>query len=337
LMRCATRNVFVKSPNEQTNPEWGTSPEKRSTETYIRYGFVILDKPRGPTSHEAVAWLKRILGVERAGHAGTLDPKVSGVLPVAIAESTKMLMALSKSDKAYVAVAKFHGDVDEESLRRVLEMFRGDIWQRPPLRSSVKRSLRVRKVYDLQLLEMDGRYAVLYMYVEAGTYARKLIHDIGEVLGVSANMRELRRVSVGCFTEDEAVTLQDIADAVALWRRYGDDTMIRRVIRPVEEMVRHLPKVWVKDGAVDALCHGASLAAPGVVKFEEPFTRGQLLAIMTLKNELIGLAKALVDSEEVKRMERGLVAKMDRVLMRKGTYPPLWREKKQAEAKSKEG
>lgn len=317
----------MKVPNESTNPEWGTPPDKRDPETHIRYGFVVLDKPRGPTSHETVAWLKRILGVDRAGHAGTLDPKVSGVLPVAIAESTKMLMALSRSDKAYVAVAKFHGDVDEQRLREVLAMFRGEIWQRPPLRSSVKRSLRVRKVYELELLELDGKYAVLYMHVEAGTYARKLIHDIGEVLGVSANMRELRRVSVGCFDEREAVTLQDVADAVALWRRYGDDTMLRRVIRPVEEMVRHLPKIWVKDGAVDALCHGAALAAPGVVKFEEPFSRGQLLAIMTLKGELIGLAKALVSSEEVKQMEKGLVAKMDRVLMKKGTYPPLWKKK----------
>nr|BAE96950.2 Cbf5 [Thermoproteus tenax] [Thermoproteus tenax Kra 1] len=225
-----------------------------------------------------VAWLKRILNVEVAGHSGTLDPNVSGVLPVAIAEGTKALMALSRADKTYVAVAKFHGDVDEAKLREVLAYFTGAIYQRPPLRSAVKRQLRVRHVYSLELLELDGRYALLRMHVEAGTYARKLIHDIGEVLGVSANMRELRRVGVGCFTEEEAFTLQDIADAVYIWRNYGDDTVLRQIVKPIEEIARGVAKIWIKDGAVDAVCHGAPLAAPGVVKFEEPFQRGDLVA-----------------------------------------------------------
>lgn len=324
-MRCGSREVFVKI-QEGTNPEWGRPPSQRPAEEHIRYSLVLLDKPRGPSSHEVVAWVKKILGVDRAGHAGTLDPKVSGVLPIAVAEGTKVLMALSRSDKVYVAVAKFHGDVDVERLRAVLQELQGAIYQKPPLRSAVKRQLRTRHVYSLELLEVDGRYAVIKMHVEAGTYARKIIHDIGEILGVGANMRELRRVAVSCFAEDETVTLQDVADAYYVWRKYGDDTYLRRVLLPIEEVARHLPKIWVRDSAVDALCHGAPLAAPGVAKFEIPFSRGELVALFTLKGELIGVGRALVDGEEVKKMERGLVARTDRVVMRRGTYPPMWRK-----------
>jgi len=324
-VKCVSREVFVKV-QEGTNPEWGKPPSQRPTEEHIRYSLVLLDKPRGPSSHEVAAWVKKILGVERAGHAGTLDPKVSGVLPIAIAEGTKVLMALSRSDKVYVAVAKFHGDVEVERLRSVLQELQGAIYQKPPLRSAVKRQLRTRHVYSLELVEVEGRYAVIKMHVEAGTYARKIIHDIGEILGVGANMRELRRVAVSCYAEDETVTLQDVADAYFIWRRYGDDAYLRRVLLPVEEIARHLPKIWVRDSAVDALCHGAPLAAPGVAKFEIPFSRGELVAFFTLKGELIGIGRALVDSEEVKKMERGLVARTDRVVMRRGTYPPMWRK-----------
>jgi H/ACA ribonucleoprotein complex subunit 4 len=324
-VRCGSREVFVKT-QEGTNPEWGRPPSQRPAEEHIRYSLVLLDKPRGPSSHEVAAWVKKILGVDRAGHAGTLDPKVSGVLPIAVAEGTKVLMALSRSDKVYVAVAKFHGDVDVERLRAVLQELQGAIYQKPPLRSAVKRQLRTRRVYSLELLEVDGRYAVIKMHVEAGTYARKIIHDIGEILGVGANMRELRRVAVSCFAEDETVTLQDVADAYYIWRKYGDDAYLRRVLLPIEEVARHLPKIWVRDSAVDALCHGAPLAAPGVAKFEIPFSRGELVALFTLKGELIGVGRALVDGEEVKKMERGLVARTDRVVMRRGTYPPMWRK-----------
>lgn len=322
-MKCS-REVFVKF-QESTNPQWGKPPRERSPEEAIKYSIVIVDKPRGPSSHEVAAWVRKILNVDRAGHAGTLDPKVSGVLPVAVAEGTKALMALSRADKTYVAVAKFHGDVDVEKLRAVLGEMEGVIYQKPPLRSAVKRQLRTRRVYSLELLEVEGRYAVLKMHVEAGTYVRKIIHDVGEILGVGANMRELRRVAVACFTEDEAVTLQDLADAYLLWRRYGDDAYLRRVVLPVEEVARHLAKIWVRDSAVDALCNGAPLAAPGVAKFEHPFARGELVALFTLKGELVGLGRALVDSSEVGKLERGLVARVDRVIMPRGTYPPMWR------------
>ncbi|MFP3304812.1 MAG: RNA-guided pseudouridylation complex pseudouridine synthase subunit Cbf5, partial [Vulcanisaeta sp.] len=254
---CNEPEVLVKIPNEETNKEWGLPPENRSMDLYLRYGFIVIDKPRGPTSHEVAAWVKRILNLDRAGHSGTLDPGVSGVLPVALGESTKAMPAINTLDKEYIMVMKLHGDVDDDKLRAILKEFTGAIYQRPPLRSAVKRQVRVKHVYELELLERDGRYVLIRMNVESGTYARKLAYDIGEVLGVGANMRELRRVRVGCFTEKEAVKLQDLKDAYTLYKEYGVEDLLRTYVKPVEYMVRHLPKVWIRDSAVDAICHGA--------------------------------------------------------------------------------
>ncbi|KUO82003.1 tRNA pseudouridine(55) synthase TruB [Vulcanisaeta sp. EB80] len=334
---CNEPEVLVKIPNEETNKEWGLPPENRSMDLYLRYGFIVIDKPRGPTSHEVAAWVKRILNLDRAGHSGTLDPGVSGVLPVALGESTKAMPAINTLDKEYIMVMKLHGDVDDDKLRAILKEFTGAIYQRPPLRSAVKRQVRVKHVYELELLERDGRYVLIRMNVESGTYARKLAYDIGEVLGVGANMRELRRVRVGCFTEKEAVKLQDLKDAYTLYKEYGVEDLLRTYVKPVEYMVRHLPKVWIRDSAVDAICHGAALAVPGIVKLTNNVKKGSLTAIMTLKNELVALGYAEMSSDDIMKAQKGIAVRTTRVVMRKGTYPPIWKElkeKKKAERKS---
>jgi H/ACA ribonucleoprotein complex subunit 4 len=215
-------------------------------------------------------------------------------------------------------VMKLHGDVDPEKLKNVLKEFTGAIYQRPPLRSAVKRQVRIKHVYELVLLELDGRYALIKMSVESGTYARKLAYDIGEVLGVGANMRELRRIRVGCFTEKEAVTLQDLKDAYTLWRDYGVEDMLKTYVKSVEYMVKHLPKVWIRDSAVDAICHGAALAVPGIVKLTSNIKRGSLTAIMTLKNELVALGYAEMDSDEIMNAERGYRCKDNQGCYEKG-------------------
>ncbi len=323
--------VLYKIDKEETNPEWGYYPDRRPIDLYIKFGFIVLDKPRGPTSHETVAWLKRLFGLRKAGHAGTLDPGVSGVLPVALEESTKALQAIAHSDKEYIAVMKLHEDVPEDKLKEVLRLFIGEIYQKPPLRCAVKRQLRIKKVYDLELIEKIGKYCIIRMHVEAGTYARKLIHDIGEVLGCGANMRELRRTRVGPWTEKEAVTLNQVREAYVLWKEFGYEGLLRSVIRPVEDMVIHLPKIWVRDSAVDAICHGAALAAPGVVKLTSNVRKGDLIALMTLKNELIALGRAEMNAQEILSAQKGIVARVVRVIMPRGTYPKLWKSAKARE------
>lgn len=319
------REVLVRA-EDITDPRYGCEPERRPILEHIRLGFLNLDKPVGPTSHEVVAWVKRLTGVGKAGHAGTLDPKVSGVLPVALEDATKALRALAKADKEYVCLMHLHSDVPQHRLQEVLSEFTGEIYQRPPLRSAVKRQIRKRKIYSLQLLEREEKDVLLKISCEAGTYVRKLVFDIGEALGCGAHMLELRRVRSGPFTEDDTlVKLQDVADAYALWKEEGREDMLRRVILPVEASVRALPKVVIRDGAVDAICHGASLAAPGVLRVETGISVGSLIAVMTLKGELVALMEALMTSKQMYEADRGLVAKPVRVIMRPGTYPRKWK------------
>jgi H/ACA ribonucleoprotein complex subunit 4 len=288
-------------------------------------GVINLDKPKGPTSHEIVAWIKRILGLKRGGHGGTLDPAVSGVLPVAIQDATKVIQALLPAGKEYACVMQLHGDVPHHRLKEVLDEFTGEIYQRPPLRAAVRRKLRVRKIYYMELLERENRNVLMRVGCEAGTYMRKLCHDLGEALGCGAHMRELRRTRTGPFREESSVKLQDLVDAYAFWRENGDEGLIRRVIQPVEAAVEHLPKLVVRDGAVDALCHGADLAAPGVLRVDSGISVGDLIAVFTLKGELVELAKAMMTSKQMIEAEHGLVAKPERVAMSPGTYPRRWK------------
>ncbi len=221
---------------------------------------------------------------------------------------------------------RLHAPVSEEKIRKVCKEFEGKIYQRPPLKSSVKRVVRIRTIYYIDVLEIQGKDVLMRVGCQAGTYIRKLCHDIGIVLGVGAHMQELRRTRSGPFKEDETlVTLYDLRDAYDTWKEEGDETLLRKVILPVEAAVRHLPKVVIRDSAVDAICHGADLAAPGVLRLETGIKRNSLIAIMTQKGELVALAQARMNTHEILEAERGIVAKTIRVIMDRGTYPKMWK------------
>jgi len=223
---------------------------------------------------------------------------------------------------------RLHSDVPEERVREVLDEFQGKIYQRPPARASVKRRVRVRKVYYLDVLEIDGRDVLFRIGCQAGTYIRKICHDVGEVLGCGAHMQELRRTRSGPFTEDEkCVTLHDVLYLHGRWQETGDLQCLRRFILPMEKALEILPKIYVRDSAVDALCHGAHLTAPGVASLEDGIARGSTVAIFTLKGEAISIATAMASSREILEMKHGIVAKNNRVLMLRGTYPKMWRSK----------
>ena len=311
-----------------TDYKYGKRPEDRSIEEHIKYGVINLDKPRGPTSHEIITWIKQILNVKKAGHGGTLDPKVSGVLPVALEESTKVLTTLLQAGKEYVCVAHFHEDFSYEELKKAVKYFTGKIYQRPPLKSAVKRSLRVRTIYSFDILEINGRDVLFKISCEAGTYVRKLISDLGEYMGIGAHMEELRRIRVGNFTEENnLVTLHDVKDAYDIWKETGKEDLLRKVILPVEFAVSHLPWIFIKDSAVSAVCHGANLAIPGICMIEKDIKKNSLVAIVTLKNELVAIGRALMDTEEIIRRKRGFAVKVDRVIMPRNIYPKAWRKR----------
>jgi H/ACA ribonucleoprotein complex subunit 4 len=308
-----------------TDPDYGTRPEERSPEERIKYGMINLDKPSGPTSHEVVSWIKNIFDLRKVGQGGTLDPKVTGVLPVALDESTKIARAFLLAGKEYVCLMRLHDEVEKGDLKRVLGELTTEIYQRPPVKSAVKRQLRTRTIYFMNLLEIDGRDVLFKVGCEAGTYIRKLCTDIGEILGCGAHMLELRRTKSGPFTEENSVTLHDIIDAYTFYKEDGTDKYLKETILPVEKAIDFLPKVVVRDSAVDALCHGAGLAIPGISKLDADINVKDLVALFTLKEELIGLGKAAMDTKTMLIESSGIAINTRRVLMNPGTYPKMWK------------
>lgn len=289
-----------------------------------KHGLLVLDKPRGPSSHQVTAWAGDILGA-RVGHAGTLDPGVSGVLVVMIGNAVRLAPVLLSEDKEYIAVIRFHGNVGEDAVKNVAEEFTGRIYQRPPLKSAVARNLRIRTVHTLDVLEISGRRAVLRITCDAGTYIRSLCHHMGLALGCGAHMEELRRTRSGVFSEDSAHTLAALKDATYLARQ-GDSRALAGMILPPETVAGGLPTLVVRDSAVDALCHGAALAGVGVVRQDE-FGKKDVVAMLTLKGELVCIGEAIVSSSMVLPGTHGLVAAPRSVFLAPGTYPRGWRKK----------
>ncbi len=316
--------MLVKG-EEPTDPRFGWSPRSRPLKEYFETGVINLDKPPGPSSHEVVSWIKRLLSISRAGHGGTLDPKVTGVLPITLGRSTRIISFIMKSGKEYVALMELHGDVSDDRLHKVVTEFIGPVYQLPPVRSSVKRALRIRTINSINILEREGKFVLMRIDCEAGTYIRKLCHDIGEVIGCGAHMRELRRTRAGPFREEKGCfTLHSLLDAITLWRDSGKESLLRQVITPIEEALDDFPKVYVRDSAVDALCHGADLASPGVLHLQSGIESGDVVCMMTQKGELIGLGRANMSSEEIIKSEHGIVVKTERIVMEPGTYPKKW-------------
>jgi len=220
-----------------------------------------------------------------------------------------------------------HGESSEDEVKRLLQEFTGPIFQKPPLRASVKRAVRVREIYDCELLEMEDRKVLFRVACQSGTYIRKLCSDIGQVLGFGAHMAELRRIRAGPFEEGRNLyTLHDLVRAKNEYERDGDESALREVVRPLEEALEYMPKVYIRDSAVDAICHGANLAIPGIAKLDKHMERGDTVAIMTLKGEAVALGEALMSTEEIMELEKGIAVKTDRVVMRRNLYP-RWRGK----------
>jgi len=253
---------------------------------------------------------------------------VTGVLPITLGEGTKVVQALLHSGKEYVCIMKLHGEVSENRVKEVLRAFEELIYQRPPLRASVKRQLRTRRIYYLDFLEEDQRNVLFRVGCEGGTYIRKLCYDIGEVLGCGAHMQELRRTRAGPFVEEDAVKLHDIAYWSMTWQEKGYAEFMKRFIQPMEKALALIPKIYVRDSAVDAVCYGARLMAPGVVSLETGIAEGSMVAICTLKGEAVALARASADSEAILRSNHGVVADTKRVLMPRNTYPKCWKSEK---------
>lgn len=274
--------------------------------------FINIDKPPGPTSHQVSDMVKQLVGAKKAGHSGTLDPKVTGCLPIGIGKASKLNFLTLSAGKEYVGIAHLHGDVSEDDMNKAFEAFTGVIEQMPPIISAVKRRLRKREIYAFDLLEFDKRDVLFRAEVEAGTYIRKLIHDVGEHLGCGAHMGDLRRTRAGSFDESTLVTLHDLRDALTYWNETGDEAPLRSMLQAPEKAVEHVARVAIDREAARAVCHGAYLAIPGVEAYSD-FEAGEPVLMFT-DDVLIGYGFAQVDSDMLDEHDHGIAIETDAII-----------------------
>ena len=304
---------------------YGKPPSERTVSERLDNGIIIVDKPAGPTSHQVAAWIRDILSLPKTGHGGTLDPAVTGVLPVALGTATKTIGVLHAAGKEYVTVMRLHGRVSEKRIREVCAQFVGTISQLPPEQAAVKRERRERTIFQLDILEISGHDVLFTVACEGGTYIRVLCEDIGIALGCGAHMHELRRTRSGAFKEADAFNLHQVLDAYLFWC-HNKDEEIKNIIRPAEDVLAHLPAVIIRDSAVDAICHGAYLMVPGVVQVDTGVEPGGEVAVKTLKGEGVAIGTARLSTRDMVELDKGIAVEAARVLMHKGTYPPMWKK-----------
>mmetsp|Transcript_10157 Transcript_10157/g.11872 ORF Transcript_10157/g.11872 Transcript_10157/m.11872 type:complete len:500 (+) Transcript_10157:58-1557(+) len=306
----------------------GSSPLSRPLKEHISYGVINLDKPANPSSHEVVSWIKRILRVEKTGHSGTLDPKVTGCLIVCIDRATRLVKAQQSAGKEYVGVVRLHSAIDDSKvLQRAVETLTGALFQRPPLISAVKRQLRIRTIYESKLLEYDEKrhLGIVWLSCEAGTYVRTLFVHLGLLVGTGAHMQELRRVRSGVLNEDDnLVTMHDVMDAQHVYDTTKDEKYLRRVVMPLEVLLTNYKRIVVKDSAVNAICYGAKLMMPGLLRFADDIEVGTEVVLMTTKGEAIAVAHAQMTTAVMASCDHGVVAKIKRVIMERDAYPRRW-------------
>ena len=303
--------IFTKKP---AVGQFGQDPQQRSITELLNYGIVNIDKPKGPTSHQTSDFVKKILKLSKAGHSGTLDPAVTGVQPVSLGRATKIAQFLLTAPKEYVCLMHLHQEVEEEKIKSTFEKFKGKIRQLPPVKSAVKRVERTREVYEINIIEIVEKDVLFRVKCQAGTYIRVLCHQFGKELGTGAHMAELRRTQAGPFTEkDNLITLNDLQDAYYYYQEENNDKFLRYCLQPIENAVSHLPKCWILDTTIESLSHGRDLAIPGISKLDN-FKKNELVAILTLKGELVAIGEALMSAVEINTKEKGLAIKINRVV-----------------------
>ncbi|XP_046566310.1 H/ACA ribonucleoprotein complex subunit DKC1-like [Haliotis rubra] len=314
--------------NHYTPIPSGCSPLKRPIEDYVRSGVINLDKPANPSSHEVVAWIKRILRVEKTGHSGTLDPKVTGCLIVCVERATRLVKSQQGAGKEYVCIFKLHSVVeDQKRVKQTIEGMTGALFQRPPLISAVKRQLRIRTVYECKMTEYDQEKAmgIFWVSCEAGTYIRTMCVHLGLFLGVGGQMQELRRVRSGIQSEKEGmVTMHDVMDAQWAYDHHKDEEYLRRVIRPLESLLISHKRIIMKDTAINAVCYGAKIMLPGVLRYDDGIEVNDEIVIITTKGEAVALAIAQMTTAVISTCDHNVVAKIKRVIMERDTYPRKW-------------
>ena len=270
-----------------------------------------------------------------------MDPKVTGCLIVCINNATRLVKAQQSAGKEYVAVVKLHQSLDKvKKLEKAIDTLKGACFQRPPLISAVKKELRIRTIYESRLVEFDENrdMGIFWVSCEAGTYVRTLCVHIGYLLGCGAHMQELRRVRSGALKEDESMmTMHDVKDSQWYYEQYNNDKYLRRVIMPLEILLVGYKRIVVKDTSINAVCYGAQLMLPGVLRYESNIEVGEQVVLISTKGEAIALAIAQMTTSTIATCDHGIVTRTKRVIMDRDIYEKKWKlgpfSKKKADLK----
>jgi len=307
-----TTQLFIKKPATGT---FGKPPSERTIQERLNYSIINIDKPSGPTSHQISDYVQKIFKLDKAGHSGTLDPQVTGVQPIGIGKATRITQFLLTAPKEYICLMHLHKEIPAQQLQETIPKFLGKIRQKPPIKSAVKRVERTREIYEFELLEIKGKDILFRIKCEAGTYIRKICHDLGQTLGCGAHMAELRRTQAGPFTEiDNLITLTDLQDAHYYYTKEHNDKFLNYALQPIENAITHLPKCWVLDTTIESLTHGRDVGIPGISKLEN-FKKNETIAILTLKGELIAIGIALMSAVEINTKDKGIAINIQKVFM----------------------
>jgi tRNA pseudouridine55 synthase len=285
-------------------------PGDRDQDELLAFGVINLDKPPGPSAHQVAAWVRDMTGQDRVAHGGTLDPKVTGCLPILLGDAARAARIFDDAIKEYVAVLELH-DSPPPEFESIVAEFEAEIYQKPPRKSAVKRQLRTRRIYDLDILERTERRALLRVRCESGTYIRKLCHDIGLALGTGAHMGDLRRTATGHFDDTDLVSMHDLIDALA-FAEDGDQSHLREVVSPAEHALAPLPEVVIAHSAAQSVADGAPVYAPGIIDVAETVSRdSDLLVCVTPDGTAVCLGTLVSDPDA----DSGIVVELERVLV----------------------
>ena len=318
--------MIILDKDAKTSPEYGTIPDERTIDQLLESCFILLDKSPGPSSHQVSAWARDMMGLEKLGHGGTLDPFASGLLPLLSGKAMRLTGKILTHDKSYLALFKFGKEIERKEIEEKMAMLTGKVYNVPPEISAVRVQVRTRKISTFNILDFNGTSLLTHIECEAGTYVRTIARDLGLLLDTPVDLRELRRPSSGEFSLKQSITMQQLADAYWLWKEKGEEAAMLRILHPIEDMLSDLPRVVVKDGAAAALSHGAPLLRPGLVSIDDDLNVGSEVLLVTMKGEAVAIAKMSQNSKVIPEMNQGEVAKPDCVLMKEDTYPRSWKK-----------
>lgn len=288
-------------------PDINKIKKSKTMKELLEFSIINIDKPTGPTSFQISDFVRKTLGAKKTSHFGTLDPKVTGVLPISINSACKLAGYFLGEDKTYVGIMRLHKELEIKKIQeKINEKFIGEIIQMPPLRSAVKRELRKRKIYEFKILEKNKLDFLFIAKVQGGTYIRTLCVDLGNELGVGAHMLELRRIQAGPFIENDkcypSVSLYHFEKAVDEYKE-GKEEKLRKILIPAEIISERFPIIEIKEEIKKKIFNGSPIHKDEVLKKEYLNYKDEQKLIVFSKNQFIGIFKVFQEKNQFAKPE----------------------------------